>query len=142
MAHHIVVFAAAYENVPGNIRLLPGGDSFREVYFDVFGAIEEALRQRANGAVCCVIRPSWNETDEDGNIFFREFRSSGGKFSEVKWMWRNKHGECLLGEPPVSQDIADTALSGLMSNIPIGSKVKEDCFVDQVGEKERAYDCG
>lgn len=64
------------------------GDSQETGKFD---SAEEAIKfgnTRKAEKVCVIVRPDYNETDERGGTFYREWRSFGGEdFRECRWSY-------------------------------------------------------
>lgn len=64
------------------------GDSQETGKFD---SAEDAIKfgnTRKAEKVCVIVRPDYNETDERGRTFYREWRSFGGEdFRECRWSY-------------------------------------------------------
>lgn len=57
----------------------------RDVYSDIFKACLAAGKECSKG-ISVIVRPAYNETDEQDKQYFREWRSfDGGEFNEVRW---------------------------------------------------------
>lgn len=137
---HIGVLVADWDKKEQRISLT---DQVVTQWQDPLRAFAEAVRSRAKGKIV-IIRPTFNEIDEEGS-FFREWHSTDGMFfQEKKFYLHDLSGNSLIEEPPTVREFRDTQI--VLPNIPPDPicacedvQVIEAEFVDDELQRAQAF---